>query len=96
MHKRVTLRIVGLAIFFILASASLSAATGFQVYVGPRTFVAPAHPYWYSYPAPYYGPYPGYPYVFYHTRPAYPYYYGYGYTFRWSHHHHREWSHYRR
>ena len=95
MLKRVTLRILILAMFVCVVSIPLSAAVGFQVYVSPRTFVAPAHPYWYSYPAPYYAPYPGYPYVFYHTAPAYPY-YGYSYTYRWRHHHHREWSHYRR
>jgi hypothetical protein len=94
MLKRITLLIVALAMFSMLASAPAQAEVGVRVYVGPRTFVAPAHPYWYSYPGPYYAPYPGYPYVFYHTAPAYPY-YGY-YSYRWGHHRHYATRHYHR
>ena len=93
MLKRITLLIVALAMVSMIASAPAQAAVGVRVFVGPRTFVAPAHPYWYSYPGPYYGPYPGYPYVFYNTAPAYPY---YGYTYRWGHHRHYVTRHYYR
>lgn len=95
--KRITLLIVAMAMLSTVASAPLHAAVGFRVYVGPRTFVPPAHPYWYSYPSypyPYYAPYPGYPYVYYNTSPAYPH-YRYGYTRRQGNIRNHEWRNYR-
>jgi hypothetical protein len=46
MLKRITLLIVALAVVSAIASAPLNAAVGVRVFVGPRTFVPPAHPYW--------------------------------------------------
>jgi hypothetical protein len=92
MIKRITLLLVALALLSVVASVPLNAgAWGAGVSVGPQTFVAPAHPYWY--PSPYYAPYPGYPYIFYDA-PAHPH---YGSTYRsgnlhrhsvTKHHHH--------
>jgi len=91
MLKRVTLPILVLAMLAIAASVPANAEVGFQVYVGPQTFVPPAHTHWYSYPArPHYysspRPYAGYPYAYYHS-PAYRY---HNYSYRGDrHYHHR-------
>jgi hypothetical protein len=69
-HLAVTLAV--LVLLCMLCSFPSPAAEGAGVSAGAQTFVAPAHPYWYSYPFFYYPPYPGYPYVFYHTTPASP------------------------
>jgi len=89
MLKRVTLPILVLGMLAIAASVPANAEVGFQVCVGPRTFVPPAHTYWYSYPArPYYysypRPYAGYPYAYYHSAPAYRY---HNYKYRSDRHH---------